>query len=140
MKKKIISVTEPPAPPKNDRLHHKSKMGCFKVWLNVRNKIAQTCAYTQVCNFWDRIKVLIIYIYIYIYIYICMSSTDRLFRCIINLRCGKTRRTLEAKPAQLYFRLSILQLSQQANHSSCEIIKPYVVTFVCLHFTRCLIK
>ena len=35
-------------------------------------------------------------------------------RWITNLQCGLTRRTLEAKPAQLYVGLSIRPLSQQA--------------------------
>ena len=44
-----------------------------------------------------------LYIYIYIHIYVCVcvcvcvfSFTDRLFRCITTLQCGKTLRTLEA--------------------------------------------
>ena len=44
------------------------------------------------------------------------------------------RSKLGSKPAQLYVRLSIITLSQQANHVSSGIIRHYVVTFVCLHF------
>ena len=38
------------------------------------------------------------------------------------------------KPAQPYVRLSIILLSQQANHVSSGIIRHYVLAFVCLHF------
>ena len=41
---------------------------------------------------------------------------------------------LRLKPAQLYVRLSIIPLSQQANHVSSGIVMHYVVAFVCLHF------
>ena len=61
---------------------------------------------------------------LYIYIYI-LSSTNRLFRCITTLHCGQTRRRLEAgvKTAQLYVRLSIRPLHQQAYHVSQGIIR-----------------
>ena len=39
-----------------------------------------------------------------------------------------------SKPAQFYIRLSIILLSQQANHISLGIIRHHVVAFVCLHF------
>ena len=75
-------------------------------------------------------------IYIYIYIYI-LSSTDCFFvsqlfsvaRHVGHLKLG-------SKPAQLYVRLSIKPLGQQAYHVSKGIIR-YSVTaaaFVCLHF------
>ena len=44
---------------------------------------------------------------------------------------------LGLKPAQIYVRLSITPLSQQAKHVSLGIIRHYVLAFVCLHF--CLI-
>ena len=44
------------------------------------------------------------------------------------------RSKLGSKLAQLFVRLSILPLSQQANHGGVGIIKHYVVAFVSLHF------
>ena len=44
------------------------------------------------------------------------------------------RPKLGLKPAQLYIRLSIILLSQQANHVSSGITRHYVVAFACLHF------
>ena len=76
---------------------------------------------------------------IYIYIYI-LSSTDRLFRCIITLQCGYTRRTLEAgiETRKTFVRLSIRPLGQQAYHVGKGIIRFYAATaaaaFICLHF------
>ena len=43
------------------------------------------------------------------------------------------RLKLRSKPAQLYVRLSIIPLSQQANHVSSGIIRHLIVAFVCLH-------
>ena len=78
--------------------------------------------------------VLLIYIYIYIYIY-CHPQTDcfvvsQLFSVAIHV--GRLK--LGSKPAQLYVRLSIIQLSQQTNHVSSGIIRHYVAALVCLHF------
>ena len=69
--------------------------------------------------------------YIYIYIY-SRSQTDcfvvsQLFRHVGRLKLG-------LKPVQLYVRLSIIPLSQHVNHVSFEIIRHYVVAFVCLPF------
>ena len=46
------------------------------------------------------------------------------------------RLKLGSKPAQLYVRLSVVLLSQQANNVSLGIISHYVEAFVCLHFCR----
>ena len=50
----------------------------------------------------------------------------------VSRKVGRLK--LGLNPAQLYVRLSIIPLSQQANHIRLEIIKHYVVTFVCLYF------
>ena len=75
-----------------------------------------------------------IYIYIYIYIY-CHPQRDcffvsQLFSLARHVGCLK----LGSKPAWFYVGLSIITLSQQANHVSSGIIRHYVVAFVCLHF------
>ena len=44
------------------------------------------------------------------------------------------RLKLRSKPAQLYVRLIIIPLSQQAYHVSSGIIRYQIVAFVCLHF------
>ena len=44
------------------------------------------------------------------------------------------RLKLGSELAQLYVRLSIIPLSQQANHISSEIVRHYVVAFVYLHY------
>ena len=69
-----------------------------------------------------------------IYIY-CHPKTDcfvisQLFSMARDARFSK----LGSKPGQLYVRLSIIPLSQQANHVSSGIIRHYVVAFVCLLF------
>ena len=74
------------------------------------------------------------YIYIYIYIY-CHPQTDyfvvsQLFSVARHVGWLK----LGSKPTQLYIRLSIISLSQQANHVSSRIIRHCVVVSVCLHF------
>ena len=68
----------------------------------------------------------IVYIYIYIYI---LSSTDRLFRCIFSVARHVGRFKLGSKPAQLYVRLSIRPLGQQAYHASAGIIRYYVAFY-----------
>ena len=76
-------------------------------------------------------------IYIYIYIYI-LSSTDcfvlsELFSVARHVGCSKSG----SKPIQLYIRLSLRPLSQQAYHVWLrEFLRYYVVTAaaVCLHF------
>ena len=79
-----------------------------------------------------------IYIYIYIYIY-CHPQTD----CFIISQLYSVARhvgplRLGSKPVQLYVRLSIRPLGQQAYHVGKGIIRYYVATvaaaFVCLHF------
>ena len=69
-----------------------------------------------------------------IYIYI-LSSTD----CFVVSQLFSVARhigllKLGSKPTQFYVRLSIIPLSQQANHIRLGIIRHYVVAFVCLHF------
>ena len=71
-----------------------------------------------------------IYIYIYIYSHPQTFVVSQLFsvaRLIGRLKLG-------LKPVQLYVRLSIIPLNQQANHTSSGLIWHYVVAFVCLHF------
>ena len=78
------------------------------------------------------------HIYIYTHIY-CHPQTH----CFIVsqlISVARTRRMLKlgSKPTQLYVRLSIRPLDQQAYHVGLEIIRYYVATaaavFVCLHF------
>ena len=80
------------------------------------------------------IKPAYIYIYIYIYIY-CHPQSD----CFVVLQLFSVARhvghlKLGSKPAQIYVRLSIRPLNQQANDVSSGIIRHYVVAFVCLDF------
>ena len=78
-----------------------------------------------------------IYIYIYIYIY-CHPLTDCfVISQLFSVARHVGRLKLGSKPPQLYVRLSIILLSQQANHISSGITRHYVIAFVCLHF--CLI-
>ena len=70
-----------------------------------------------------------IYIYIYIYIYICQTDcfvASQLFS--VAWHVGRLK--LGSTPAQLYVRLSITPLSQQANHVSSGIKRNSVVAFV----------
>ena len=71
----------------------------------------------------------------YIYIYI-QSSTDKLF--VVSQLFSVARHTGRfkpgSKPAQLYVRLSILPLSQQATYVNSGIITYYVLAFFALHF------
>ena len=66
-----------------------------------------------------------VYIYIYIYIYIYYHPqtncfvVSQLFSVARHVGCSK----LGWKPAQLYVRLSIIPLSQQANQVSLGIIR-----------------
>ena len=84
-------------------------------------------------------KICLLNIYIYIYIYILSSIAD----CFIVSQLFSVARHVErlklgSKTAQLYFRLSIRPLGQQAYNVGKGIIKYYVATaavaFVCLHF------
>ena len=73
-------------------------------------------------------------VFIYICIY-CHLQTD----CFIvshHFSAARHIRRLKLglKPAQLYVRLSIIPFNHQANSVSSEIIRHYVVAFVCLHF------
>ena len=93
------------------------------VWLLCRG-------YTQrILNPGDRTSSYI-YIYIYIYIY-CHPRTDCF---VVSQLFTKTRHVerlnLGSKPAQLYFRLSIIPLSQHAIHVSSGNIRHYAVTLV----------
>ena len=80
--------------------------------------------------FWCISKYLYIYIYIYCHPQTYYFIVSQLFSVARHIGPLK----LESKPAQLYIRLKIILLSQQANHISSEIIRHYVVAFVCLHF------
>ena len=85
-----------------------------------------------------------VYIYIYIYMYVCVyiyiyiychPQTDclvvsKLFSGARHVGCLKLR----LKPIHLYVRISILPHNQQATHPILQIIRHYVVAFVCLHF------
>ena len=75
-------------------------------------------------------------IYIYIYShpqtdYFVVSQLFSMARHVGHLKLG-------SKPAQLYVRLSIRPLGQQAYHVGLRIIRYYVATaaFICLHFSR----
>ena len=77
---------------------------------------------------------LIYNIYMYTYIY-CHPQTvsfvvSQLFCVVIHV--GRLK--LRSKPAQLYIRLSIIELSQQVNHISSGIIRHFVVSFIFWHF------
>ena len=65
-----------------------------------------------------------------------MSSTDRLFRSIRTVQCGLTRRMLEARiePIQLYVRLSLRLLGQQAYHVWLrEFFRYYKCIYIYIH-------
>ena len=80
------------------------------------------------------------YIYIYIYIYICMYIVIHRHCFVVSQLFSVARHVerlkLGSKPSQLYARLSIRPLGQQAYHVGQGIIRYYVATaaFVCLHF------
>ena len=76
-------------------------------------------------------------IYIYIYIYICHPQIDyflvsQIFSMARHVGCLK----LGPKPTQIYVRLSIIPLRQQANHVSSRIIL-LVSFFVSWHINLC---
>ena len=69
--------------------------------------------------------------YIYTYIY-CHPQTDCF---VVSQLSSVTEHVCCLKlGSKLYIRLSIILLSQQANHVSSGIIRHYVVAFICLHF------
>ena len=75
----------------------------------------------------------IFYIYIYIYIYICIYIYIVIHRQTVSFY----QNSPESKPIQLYVRLSLRPLGQQAYHVWLrEFLRYYVVTAaaVCLHF------
>ena len=97
---------------------------------NVSLLFNQTCINERLLHNYTHTD---IYIYIYIYIY-CHPQTD----CFVESQLFSVARPvgrlkLGWKPAQLYVRLSIIPLSQKANHVSSGISRHYVVAFVCLH-------
>ena len=75
---------------------------------------------------------------LYIYIYICLYCHPQIDCFVVSQFISVARHVgrlkLESKPAQIYVRLSIRPLKQQAYHVSFRIIRYYVVAFVCLHF------
>ena len=73
-------------------------------------------------------------IYIYIYTYIDPRADFFVVKQIFSVARHVGRLKLGSKPAQLYVRLSIIPLSQQANHVSSGTLRYYVMSFVCLHF------
>ena len=75
-----------------------------------------------------------IYTYIYIYIYIYQQPDSFVVSQLFSVARLTGRLKLGSRPDQLYVRLSIIPLSQQANHVNSGIIRHYVVAFVCLHF------
>ena len=65
----------------------------------------------------------------------CHPQTDCfVISQLISVAKHVGRLKLESKPAQIYVRLSIIPINQQANYVSSGIIRHYVVAFVCLHF------
>ena len=61
----------------------------------------------------------------------CHPQTD----CFVRSQLlSEARHVGRLKPVQLYARLCIIPLSQQANHVNSGMIIHYVVAFVCLHF------
>ena len=73
------------------------------------------------------------HIHIYIYIY-CYPQTDCfVLSQLFSVARQVGRLKLGSKPADLYVRLSLIPLSQQAKHASTGIIRHNVVAFVCLH-------
>ena len=105
----------------------------FNWWISV-------CCFI-VINFSTYCRITILYLLSYIYIYIyCYPQTDcfvvsQLFS--VSRHVGRLK--LGSKPAQLYVRLSIRPLSQQAYHVGKGIIRYYVAAaaFVCLQFILC---
>ena len=77
---------------------------------------------------------ILIYIYIYSHLQTECSVVSQLFCVARHVECLKPG----SKPTQLYVRLSIRPLSQQAYNVSKGIVRYYVPTaaaaFVCLHF------
>ena len=83
-----------------------------------RERVRDIRATSAIWWWWWTVTHTRIYIYIYIYVVI--------HRQTVSLYYNST--------AQLYVRLSIIPLSQQANHVSSGIIKHNVVAFICLYF------
>ena len=101
------------------------------VWCTVDIGWNKNGVYTKL-KIKDDVKLSIIhYVYVgYIYIY-CHSQTDCfVVSHLLSVARHVGRLKLGSKPAQLYVRLIIIQLSQQVNHVSTGIINH----FVCLPF------
>ena len=77
-------------------------------------------------TFWTTL----VYLYIYCHLQADCFIVSQLFSVARHIGHFKPG----SKPAQLYVRLSIIPLSQQADHISSGIIRYYVVAFICLHF------
>ena len=70
----------------------------------------------------------------YVHVY-CHPQTDCfIVSQLFSMARHVGRLKLGLKPTQIYVRLSIIPLSQRANHVSLGIIRHYLVAFVCLHF------
>ena len=102
------------------------------LWVNKRlgslaegfvNVHTHTCIY--ICMYYTHL-----YIYIYYHPRTGCFVVSQLFMMSRHVGCLK----LGSNPDQLYVRLSIIPLSQQANNASSDIIRHYVATFLCLHF------
>ena len=114
------------------------KQNQITVLISVRVRLIQRWEVCDKSKIWVKVRTFrrtIVYIYIYIYIYIVIHRQtifviSQLFSVARHLGCFK----LGSKPSQLYVKLSILPLSQQATYISSEIITPYVLTFISLCF------
>ena len=79
-------------------------------------------------------RLVLFYSNIHIYIYSHPQTDCFVVSQLFNVARQVGRLKLGSKPAQLYVRLSIILLSQEANHVSSGIIRHYVVAFFWLHF------
>ena len=75
-----------------------------------------------------------LYTYIYIYIYSHLETECFVVSQLFSVPRLIGRLKLGSKPAQLYVRLRIRPLGQQAYHVILGILRYQVVAFVCLHF------
>ena len=120
---------------------HSSPYLSFKVtFFFLKNFFIVICwRCTERCNgsYWMTICLIdwmnMFYTYICIYIVIHIQTVSLYHNSSVwldTLGAG----SWDWNPSQLYVRLIIILLSQQANHISSGIIRHYVIAFVCLHF------
>ena len=99
------------------------------LWINSYQYLSMYYLVSLIFLIFHYIKTLILTPREFLYIshpdYFVVSQIFSVARHIGRLKLG-------SKPAQLY--VSIIPLSQQANHVSSEIIRHYVIASVCLHF------